>query len=242
MQKIVAKNAAEVSILGASVLAGQIRQNPKCVLGLATGSTPEDMYSRLAEMHKRGDLDFSDVRTFNLDEYYPIKKSNSQSYDYFMREKLFSHINIPKEHITLPNGECADPEKECAEYERMISEAGGIDLQVLGIGLNGHIAFNEPVDELRLETHLTDLTPSTIEANSRFFASMDEVPKKALTMGMGTILKARSILLLITGEKKAAIAKKLFSGVVSTSVPASFLNLHPDVTALMDEAAAGLIS
>ena len=241
MRKIIGKNADEVAILAASILAKQIHQKPDCVLGLATGSTPEDMYRRLAEMHKRGDLDFSAVRTFNLDEYYPIRKSSDQSYDYFMWEKLFSHVNIKRENVDLPNGECKDPIAECIAYEQKIAKAGGIDLQVLGIGLNGHIGFNEPEAALKMETHLTDLTPSTIEANSRFFSKAEDVPRQALTMGMGTIMKARSILMLITGEKKAEIAKKLFSGEITTEVPASFLNLHPDATVLLDEDAAKLL-
>lgn len=238
MRRIICKNADEASIVGAAILAKQIWRNPESVLGLATGSTPVGMYQRLVEMHKKGELDFSGVRTFNLDEYYPIQKSNDQSYDYFMWKNLFSHINIKRDNVNIPNGECADPEKECADYEEKIEAAGGVDIQVLGIGLNGHIGFNEPENALKLKTHLTDLTPSTIEANARFFNSIDEVPGKALTMGMGTIMKARAILLLITGENKADVTRRIFSGAVSTDVPASLLNFHPEVTVLLDEAAA----
>jgi glucosamine-6-phosphate deaminase len=241
MQRIICKNYEEVSVVGASFLARQICQKPCCALGLATGSTPVGMYKRLIEIYQKGDVDFSGVTTFNLDEYYPIKKSNDQSYDYFMWDNLFSHVNVRRENVHIPNGECADPEAECVEYEKRIVAYGGIDIQVLGIGVNGHIGFNEPARELKLATHLADLTPSTIEANSRFFSSKDEVPTKALTMGMGTIMKARSVLLLITGEGKAAIAKKIFSGGVTTEAPASFLHLHPDVTVLLDEAAATLL-
>jgi len=238
MKRIICKNYNEVSFLGADILAKQIKQNPKSKLGLATGSTPVGMYKKLVEMHKKDGLDFSGIQTFNLDEYYPIKKSNDQSYDFFMRDNLFSHINIKPENIHLPNGESANPEKECIAYEKMLAEAGGVDIQVLGIGVNGHIGFNEPEKELKLATHLTNLTPNTIEVNSRFFKNIEDVPTKALTMGMGTIMKAKSILLLISGENKAPVVKKLFSGVVTTDVPASFLNFHDDVTVILDEAAA----
>lgn len=241
MDRIICENYDEVSLLGAAMVAKVVKSNPRAVLGLATGSTPVGMYKRLVEMHKRDGLDFSMIRTFNLDEYYPIKKANDQSYDYFMRDNLFSHINIKQENIHLPNGECADPAAECAAYEAMLNQAGGVDIQVLGIGVNGHIGFNEPAEELQLPTHLTGLTASTIEANARFFESIEQVPTQALTMGMGTIMKARSILLLITGENKAPVVKKLFDPVVTTKVPASFLTLHPDVTVLLDEAAASLL-
>jgi glucosamine-6-phosphate deaminase len=175
-----------------------------------------------------------------LDEYYPIKKSNGQSYDFFMRDNLFSHVNIKRENMYLLNGESADPEEECIAYEQMLAKAGRMDIQVLGIGVNGHIGFNEPGNELKPATHLAELTKSTIETNSRFFKNIEDVPTRALTMGMGTIMKAKSILLLITGENKASVVKKLFSGVVTTNMPASFLHLHPDVTVLLDEAAAGI--
>ena len=241
MEWIVCKTYEEISAHGAAILAGQIRRKPDCVLGLATGFTPTGMYKKLAEMHNKEALDFSKVRTFNLDEYYPIKKSDSQSYDFYMWENLFSHVNIQKENVHLPNGECEDPEEECVTYEQSIHAAGGIDMQVLGIGIDGHIGFNEAGRELKLATHLADLSPSTIEANSRFFSSAGDVPKKAITMGMGSIMKARSILLLISGESKAAVTKRLFSGVITTEVPASFLHLHPDATALLDEAAASLL-
>ncbi|MCL2390087.1 MAG: glucosamine-6-phosphate deaminase [Endomicrobia bacterium] len=241
MERIICKNYDEVSLLGANILAKRIKENPKSILGLATGSTPVGMYKKLVEMHSKNGLDFSEIRTFNLDEYYPIKKSNEQSYDFFMWDNLFSHINIKRENVHLPNGESADPEKECIAYERMLAEAGGVDIQVLGIGINGHIGFNEPENELKLATHLTSLTPSTIDANSRFFRNIEDVPTKALTMGMGTIMKAKSILLLITGENKAPVVKKLFSGVATTGVPASFLHLHSNVIVLLDEAAAKLL-
>jgi glucosamine-6-phosphate deaminase len=241
MERIICKNYDEVSLLGANIFAKQIKQNPKSILGLATGSTPVGMYKKLAEMYNKNGLDFSEIRTFNLDEYYPIKKDDEQSYNFFMRDNLFSHINIKPENVHLPNGESADPKEECAAYEQMLTDAGGVDIQLLGVGVNGHLGFNEPEDELKLATHLTNLTPSTIEANSRFFKNIEDVPTMALTMGMGTIMKARSILLLITGENKAPVAKKLFSGVITTSLPASFLHLHPNATVLLDEAAASLL-
>ena len=241
MKQVICKNYEEVSLLGADIIAKQITLDTKSILGLATGSTPIGMYKNLVEMHQKNGLDFSNVKTFNLDEYYPIKKSNDQSYDFFMWDNLFSHINIKRENVHLPNGEAADPEKECADYEAMLDKCGGVDIQVLGIGVNGHVGFNEPENELKLVTHLTGLTQSTIEANSRFFAKIEDVPTKALTMGMGTIMKAKSILLLIVGENKAPVAKKLFSGIVTTSVPATFLHMHPDVTVLLDEAAASLL-
>ena len=241
MKRIVLANYEEVSAAAAAVLIKQINANPGSVLGLATGSTPIGMYGNLVEAHRRGELDFSGVRTFNLDEYYPIRKNDAQSYSFFMWEHLFSHVNILEENIHLLNGECADPAAECDAYEQMLEEAGGVDIQVLGIGNEGHIAFNEADAELKLRTHLADLSASTIEANARFFSSPEEVPTQALSMGMGSIMRAKSILLLITGEQKAAAAKQLFGDVVSTRVPASFLHLHPDVTVILDQAAASLL-
>ena len=238
MKCIICKDYEDLSARGAAILAKQIREKPQGILGLATGSTPVGMYTKLAEMHRRDGLDFSGIRTFNLDEYYPIKKDNRQSYDFFMWSNLFSHVNIQKENVHLPNGECANPEAECMAYEQQLEDSGGVDLQVLGIGVDGHIGFNEAGKELTLATHLTGLSPSTIEANARFFDSIDEVPKQAITMGVGSIMKAKSILLMISGENKAPVAKRLFSGVITTEVPASLLHVHPNVTVLIDEAAA----
>ncbi len=241
MKKIVCRNYEELSRVGASFVARQIWEKPDTVLGLATGGTPVGMYANLADMHRTGELDFSRVISFNLDEYYPIRKENRQSYDFFMWDNLFSHVNIRKENVHLPNGEAADPERECAGYDAMIAAAGGVDLQVLGIGLNGHIGFNEPDSELICATHVTGLTESTIEANARFFADKNEVPRQALTMGMGTILSAKKILMLITGDNKAAIVRRMFSGRVTPEVPASLLALHPDVTVILDAPAARLL-
>jgi len=241
MDRIICKNYDEVSLLSAYILARQIRLEPNSVLGLPTGSTPIGMYKRLVEMHKRDGLDFSGVTTFNLDEYYPIKKSNNQSYDYFMWDNFFSKININRDNVNMPNGECADPLAEADRYEKALEDIGGVDIQVLGIGVDGHIGFNEAGAELYPRTRLTDLAQSTVQANARFFANIDEVPKKAITMGIGTIMKAGSILLLISGENKAPVVKRLFNEKITTDLPASMLLLHPDVTVLLDEAAASLL-
>lgn len=238
MKRVICKSYDEVSRLGAYIYAEQIWRKHNSVLGLATGGTPVGMYKYLVNMHKDGMLDFSGVTTFNLDEYYPMSKSHEQSYDYFMWKNLFSHINIKRENVNLPNGGAADPQKACEEYENKIKFSGGIDLQLLGIGNNGHIAFNEPEDTLHVRTHVTGLTENTIEANARFFASSDEVPRRAITMGMGSIMKARRIVMLITGESKAKVVKQMFNGMITPQIPASLLQLHNDVVVLLDEAAA----
>ena len=241
MRVIVCNDYDEMSVRAAKLVASQMTLKPNCVLGLATGSTPIGLYDRLVEMEKMGEIDFSDVTTFNLDEYYPISPDNSQSYRYFMNEHLFNRVNIDISRTHIPNGETTDPDGECEQYEKMISAAGGIDLQILGIGQNGHIGFNEPDNNLNTVTHLTDLTQSTIEANSRFFASRDEVPTKALTMGMASILKSRKIILLASGRTKAAVVAELLKDSINTSVPATLLNVHPDVVLICDrEAYAGM--
>ena len=241
MERMILTGENEVAIAAAAVMAKQIIANPRSVLGLATGSTPIGMYGQLVDMVKKGELDFSAIRTFNLDEYYPMAKDHPQSYRSFMWEHLFSHINIKEENVHMLDGECQDPDAECATYERMIDEAGGIDLQLLGIGVEGHIAFNEASDALRVHTHLTDLMPSTLEANARFFDQAKDVPVQALTMGIGSIMQAKSILLIITGAQKAAAVSRLFSPVISTEFPASVLHLHREVTVILDEAAASLL-
>lgn len=241
MRVIVCNDYKEMSMRAAKLVASQIILKPDCVLGLATGSTPIGLYENLVEMEKNGEIDFSDVTSFNLDEYYPISPENSQSYRYFMNENLFSKINIDLAHTHVPNGATDDPEGECLRYEGMINAAGGIDLQILGIGQNGHIGFNEPDNNLNTITHLTDLIQSTIDANSRFFESRDEVPTKALTMGMASILKSRKIVLLASGRTKAAVVAELLKGAINTSVPATLLNVHPDVVLICDrEAYAGV--
>ncbi len=233
MKKIVFETAEALACFAADLVQQQITDRPDSILGLATGSTPVGMYRELAERN----LDFSRVTAFNLDEYYPIRKSDDQSYAYFMKKNLFDHINIRPERCFIPNGEAENPEEECARYEQLLHSCGGVDLQILGLGENGHIGFNEPAAELVAATHKTDLTPSTIHANARFFASEAEVPTAALTMGMQTIFSAKKILVLVTGVKKHAILKRLFQGGIGTDAPASLLQLHPDVTVLADLAA-----
>ena len=241
MKKIICKDYAEMSKRAADIIAEQIRSKPGTVLGLATGSTPIGTYEELRRMHEQGQLDFSEVITFNLDEYYPIKRDNPQSYCYFMNENLFQYVNVPKENINIQNGEASDPEKECVAYSKKLADLGGTDLQLLGIGRNGHIGFNEPAEVLPLATHMTNLTEDTIEANARFFEKKEDVPTEALTMGMGDIISSKKIVLLISGKGKAEIAKEVFSGSVSTMLPASLLNFHHDLTVILDEEAAALL-
>lgn len=235
MKLYVCKNYDEMSEKAAQVVASVITLKPDCVLGLATGSTPVGMYSKLAELNRAGKLDFSQVKTYNLDEYYPIKPSNPQSYRYFMDKNLFDLINIDKANTHLLNGEVSDTEAECAAYDEAIKAAGGIDIQVLGIGNNGHIGFNEPDDKLVAATHKTALTESTINANARFFNSSDEVPRHALTMGLEPIMKAKKIIMLVSGKGKHAALSEMLSGVITTSNPATVLQLHQDVTVVCDE-------
>lgn len=241
MRFIVCDTHEEIARLGADMIEEVMKNKKDAVLGLATGSTPVDMYSELICRYEAGKLDFSAVRSVNLDEYYPLAPDNDQSYRYFMNHNLFDHVNIKKENTNVPDGLAKDPAAFCASYEQMIKDLGGIDIQVLGIGGNGHIAFNEPAEALDPVTHLTDLTPETIAANSRFFESEADVPRRALTMGMGTILNARKILLLATGAAKADAIATLMSGKLTTSCPASLLNLHADVTVICDRAAAAKV-
>ena len=233
---IVCENYDDMSARAAAIIGEQVKKKPDSVLGLATGSTPIGTYQRLIAMHREG-LDFSRVTSYNLDEYYPLSPENDQSYRYFMNKQLFEHINIPLSRTHVPNGLAKDPEKECADYDRAIDEAGGIDVQLLGIGVNGHIGFNEPDEALVAATHLTDLTESTVTANARFFASREDVPTKALTMGVGSILKAKKILLLASGANKHEAIKILLSGKVTTACPATVLHLHSDAVLLCDRAA-----
>ena len=235
MNKILCENYDEMSRIASDIVIKEIAKNPKCVLGLPTGSSPIGMYENLVRAHKKGLIDFSYVKTFNLDEYYKIDKNNPNSYYHFMHEKLFNHINISPANINIPDGSTDNPEEECKMYDKKLFEAGGIDLQILGLGCNGHIGFNEPDSELNCYTHIAELSEKTIIANSRFFSSTNDVPKYAITMGMGNILKARKILLLASGSDKAYVIKKLFSGKISTIVPVTFLNLHRDVTVLIDQ-------
>lgn len=242
MKVIVTKDYTQMCKLASRIFAAQITLKPESVLGLATGSTPVGMYNELVEMYKEGRVDFSKVRTVNLDEYAGLDGSNDQSYRYFMNHNLFDHINIDKDNTNVPNGVAADLQAECERYEQVVADMGGVDIQLLGIGNNGHIAFNEPCEEFPEKTHIVDLTQNTIEANARFFSSMDEVPKKALTMGIGTIMKAKKIVLLANGAKKAQTIYDTVYGPITPKVPASILRLHPDVTIFADEEAAALLN
>lgn len=237
MKIIVAQNGQDMGRKAASIIAAQVVLKPDSVLGLATGSSPVTTYRQLVEWYKNGDLDFSRVTTINLDEYVGLGHDNDQSYFYFMRENLFKDININMDNVFLPNGLAADPDAECARYEALIAEKGPIDLQVLGIGVNGHIGFNEPDSTFECFTHVVELTQSTIDANARFFATADAVPKRAMSMGMQGIMQAKRIVMLASGEQKADALYKAFCGKIDPAVPASILRLHPDVTLVADAAA-----
>lgn len=237
MRIIRTRDYEDMSRKAADIIAAQVIMKPNCVLGLATGSTPIGTYARLVKKHKKGDLDFSGVTSVNLDEYKGLTKENDQSYYYFMNDNLFSKVNIDKSRTFLPDGTETDSDKACRDYNQIIADVGGVDLQLLGLGHNGHIGFNEPAAVFEAETHCVDLTESTIQANKRFFASIDDVPRQAYTMGIKTIMMARKILVVVSGADKAAIVKKAFFGAITPEVPASVLQLHPDVTIVADEAA-----
>ena len=222
-------------------MSAQIIMKPNAVLGLATGSTPVGLYKQLIEWYNKGDLDFSQITSVNLDEYKGLSGDNDQSYRYFMNTNLFDHVNIDKNKTYVPNGLEEDSDKACADYNEIIRSVGGIDIQLLGIGGNGHIGFNEPGEAFEKETHCVDLTESTIKANARFFESMDEVPKQAYTMGIKNIMQARKVLLIVSGEGKAEILDKVLYGPVTPQVPASILQLHNDLTVVADEAAMSVI-
>ena len=238
MRIIVTKDYEDMSKKAAAIIAAQVAEKPDCVLGLATGSTPIGTYKNLVEWYEKGSLDFSQVRTVNLDEYRGLPRDNDQSYYYFMHDNLVNHVNIDEANTNVPDGTNPDADAECARYEALIASYGGQDLQLLGLGHNGHIGFNEPAQEFDKTTHCVDLQESTIEANKRFFASADDVPKQAYTMGIGTIMKAKKILVVANGEGKADIVAKAFFGPVTPEVPASILQFHPNVTIVVDEAAA----
>ena len=237
MKIYVSDDYKDMSRKAANIVSAHVILNPACVLGLATGSTPIGMYKQLIDWYNKGDLDFSQVKSVNLDEYVGLAPTHDQSYRYFMQHNLFDHVNIDPANTNVPNGLASDPEAECERYNQVIRSMGGIDIQVLGMGHNGHIGFNEPADHFPLGTHLVDLTHSTIEANKRFFASEADVPRQALTMGIGTIMRARSILVVVSGKDKAEIVRKAFCGPVTPQVPASVLQLHADVTLVGDEEA-----
>ena len=241
MRIIVCENYEEVSKKAAQMILSQVTLKPNSVLGLATGSTPIGMYENLVSLNKKADIDFSEVRTFNLDEYYKLPKENDQSYHYFMYKNLFDHININPENIHIPNGMTDDVDAECERYDELIKEAGGVDIQVLGIGNNAHIGFNEPTINFEKGTHLVQLEDSTIEANSRFFDNIEDVPKKAITMGVGSIFKSRKIMLIATGENKAEAIYNTVYGKVVPEVPASILQFHSDIVLILDKEAAKLL-
>ncbi len=238
---IVCDTYDELSAVAADIVAAEMKKKPDFVLGLATGSSPVGLYTKLAEKNQAGEIDFSNVRTFNLDEYYPIDPENDQSYRYFMNKNLFNKTNIRLENTRVPDGTADDTDKFCASYEADIKAAGGIDLQVLGIGNNGHIGFNEPCDKFYTNTHVVELTENTIEANSRFFESADLVPKKAITMGAGTIMNAKKIVLVANGKNKAQALYEALCGDVTPYNQCSVLQYHKDVTFILDKEAASLL-
>jgi len=234
MKFITVNSYEELSRKAAAIIAAQIVSKPNCVLGLATGSSPVGTYKQLIKWYEKGDLDFSEVSSINLDEYTGLDGENDQSYRYFMNDNLFNHVNIDKSKTFVPNGKASDIQKECAEYDARIGKMG-IDIQLLGIGLDGHIGFNEPDTCFTKETHQVTLDESTIVANARFFESIDDVPKTAVTMGMGGIMSAKKVLLIANGQNKKEIVNKAFFGPITPEVPASILQLHPDVTVIYSE-------
>lgn len=241
MKIIKAKDYADMSRKAANIISAQIIMKPNCVLGLATGSSAIGTYDQLVEWYQKGDLDFSEVISINLDEYKGLNKENDQSYYYFMNEKLFSRVNINKAKTYLPDGMEPDSDKACEDYNRIIENCGGVDLQLLGLGLNGHIGFNEPGEEFEAKTHCVDLTESTIQANQRFFENAEDVPKQAYTVGIKTIIQAEKIVILISGKEKATILKEAFFGPITPKIQASILQLHNDVTVIADEAALSMV-
>jgi len=232
------KDYEAMSQKAAEIFAAAVKANPAGAFGFATGSTPVGMYEALIKMQSAGKADLRGITAFNLDEYYPIKPDDPQSYNYFMRQNLFDGIDFPASSAYIPDGAACDPIAECAAYDEKIAKAGGLDMQILGIGGNGHIGFNEPSEELLAATSYVPLAEATIESNARFFDSPDDVPRNALTMGIHSIMMARRIILLASGEGKARILREALCGPITTMVPASLLQLHRDVTVVIDEAAA----
>ena len=241
MKIIRAKDYKDMSRKAANIISAQIIIKPNCVLGLATGSTPIGTYQQLVEWYNKGDLDFSEVTSVNLDEYKGLERTNEQSYYYFMHDNLFSHVNINLDRTFLPDGMEPDADKACADYDKVIESVGGVDLQLLGLGHNGHIGFNEPGTAFEKGTHCVRLTERTIKANQRFFASADDVPRYAYTMGIRNIMHARKILMVVSGADKAEAVKRAFFGPITPEVQASILQLHTDVTLVADEAALSLV-
>ena len=238
MRIVILEDASQVNSRAADIIGAVVQGNPRAVLGLATGGTPVGTYQELIDRHRRGEISFAQASSFNLDEYVGLDREHEQSYYTFMQREFFQHVDLVPERCHLPNGMAEDLSAECDKYERMIDEAGGIDLQLLGIGSDGHVAFNEPGSSLASRTRIKALTKQTRADNARFFNSIDEVPRIAITMGVGTILDAKQILLLATGAGKAAAVRAFVEGPVSAQVPASALQLHPRVTVVLDRAAA----
>lgn len=239
---VIVKDYNDMSKQAAKLIAEAVTRNPKTVLGLATGGTPIGMYRELVSLHQQDGVDFSQAQSFNLDEYVGLPSLHPQSYRTYMNENLFAHINLPAEKTHVPQGDAEDLEAECKRYEQAIAQAGGIDIQVLGIGNNGHIGFNEPGSTKDTTTRVVALTQSTIEANARYFDSIQEVPTQAVSMGIQTILGAKKIILLASGEAKAQAVSQMLEGEMTADVPASLLQLHPDVTVIVDEEAASALS
>lgn len=242
MRIIRAKDYNDLSRKAANIISAQIILKADCVLGLATGSSPVGTYKQLIDWYQKGDLDFSKVRTVNLDEYVGLGADHDQSYAYFMRHNLFDHVNINFSNTNIPNGLDPDAARECGRYDRIIRSLGGIDLQLLGLGPNGHIGFNEPCDEFIPGTHCVDLTDATVDANARFFATRDEVPRKAYTMGIRDIMQAKQVLMVANGKNKAQAVKDCFFGPVTPTAPGSILQLHPNFTLVADEDALSLVT
>lgn len=241
MRVIEAGSYSEMSERAAAIIAAQMILKPDSVLGLATGSSPVGTYESLVKKYDQGIIDFDQTKTFNLDEYVGLPPTNDQSYRYFMEENLFSHVNVKSENINFLDGMTANIQGECQRYEQRIEEIGGIDLQLLGMGHNGHIAFNEPAGQFVADTHLVELSQSTIDANKRFFESGNDVPRQALTMGVASIMKARTIVMVVSGEEKAEAVRKAIEGSIVPEVSASVLQMHPDVYFIADSAALSLL-
>ena len=235
------KDYDALSRRAANLISAEVIRKPDCVLGLATGSTPVGTYRQLSAWNQKGDFSFKDVRTVNLDEYLGLPPTHDQSYRYFMQENLFDKIDIPFEHTHVPDGMAADPEQECRRYDELVRSLGYADLQLLGLGRNGHIGFNEPGDCFRKETHVVELTQNTIEANARFFENEAAVPKKAITMGIGCIMAARRVLLVASGANKAEAVYRTVCGPITPQCPASILQLHNDVVIVGDEEALSMV-
>jgi len=242
MEVIIKHSYEEISKVAAAMIAEVVRRKPRAVLGFATGTSPLGTYKELIRLHREEGLDFSQVVTFNLDEYIGLSKDNDQSYHYFMWENLFKHINILKANVHIPQGAAENLYRHCIEYEEEIFDHGGLDIQLLGIGSNGHIAFNEPGSSLGSRTRIKTLDEKTRRDNARFFNSIDEVPRYCITMGIGTILEAEKLILLANGENKADAVMKTVEGPITASIPASAIQLHPNVTVIVDKTASGKLS